>query len=176
MLVFDAGRHGLTPRLGGRRQKSAIQPAAFAIRSPRAWGTAIFLSRCRKGDTTIPADRRYRSTLFGRGFAPYPLCADQERESARAKPEQSLSPPQVSRCGAFLSHCAERNRRIRLCNQLGAKACELLIGDRPRFLKPIKLLDLVGSAEADDAPQLFAERSTQQAQQTRRRRPGSCET
>ena len=24
MRVFDAGRHGLTPRLGGRRQKSVI--------------------------------------------------------------------------------------------------------------------------------------------------------
>src|SRR5262245_22323089 len=42
-----------------------------------------------------------------------------------------------------------------LRNQLGAQSSELLIGDRPRFLEPIKLLDFIGNAEADHAPQLF---------------------
>jgi hypothetical protein len=45
---------------------------------------------------------------------------------------------------------------LQLRKQFGAKACELLIGDRSRFLEPIKLLDLVGSAETDDTPQFFA--------------------
>jgi hypothetical protein len=40
-------------------------------------------------------------------------------------------------------------------NQLGMKARELLIGDGS-FLQPVELLDLVGSAEADHASQLFA--------------------
>ena len=45
---------------------------------------------------------------------------------------------------------------VQLRNQFGAKACELLIGDRSLFLEPIKLLDLVSSAETDDTPQIFA--------------------
>src|SRR5262249_51127991 len=42
-----------------------------------------------------------------------------------------------------------------LRNQLGAQSSELLIGERSRFLETIKLLDLVGDAEADRMPQLF---------------------
>src|SRR5215468_4777871 len=48
-----------------------------------------------------------------------------------------------------------KGSRHLLRNQLVAQSSELLIGDRPRFFETIKLLDFVGSAEADRTPQLF---------------------
>src|SRR3979411_142480 len=59
-------------------------------------------------------------------------------------------------CATYPGGRPTQTAALQLRKQFGAKACELLIGDRSRFLEPIKLLDLVGSAETDDTPQFFA--------------------
>src|SRR4051794_37470053 len=43
-----------------------------------------------------------------------------------------------------------------LRNQFCPKAREFLVGNSARLLEPVKLLDLVGNAEADHAPEVFA--------------------
>src|SRR6516162_6051004 len=43
-----------------------------------------------------------------------------------------------------------------LSDQLCAQSSELLVGDRPRFFEPIKLFNLVGSAETHHTPQFLA--------------------
>ena len=51
---------------------------------------------------------------------------------------------------------AERRKQAALLHEPSAQAGKFVIADRPCFLQPIKLVDFICDAEADNAPQLIA--------------------